>query len=365
MKASKILTIIAINFLCICSIIAQGTNFTLVIDAGHGGQDPGAIGQISKEKDINLSIALKFGEFVKDNFNDVKIVYTRKTDVFVTLQGRADIANANNANLFVSIHTNSATNSSAFGTETYTLGLHRTESNLQVAMRENSVMLLEDDYQTKYQGFDPKSVDSYIMFQIMQDKFMDRSIGFASDIQKEFRNFVSRSDRGVRQAGLWVLHRSACPSVLVEVGFISNRSEEKFLSGADGQRLMATAIYNAFVKFKRQHDNMSGKTTASTAKPIEQSTNNQPLPVNPKTDDAQVQNVVIQDNTDTQPSAQTSNQPIFKIQILASSTKLKNGDTELKGVKNVDFYFENKLYKYTVGSDSDYNKIKTLQKEIR
>jgi N-acetylmuramoyl-L-alanine amidase len=252
----------ALVFFAICCFtvsIAQNSKFTVVIDAGHGGHDPGAVGKISREKDINLSVSLQLGEIIAANYNDVKVVFTRNTDKYLTLQERADIVNNNHADLFISLHTNAAQSGSAYGTESFTLGLAKSKGNLDVAMRENSVMLLEDDYKSKYKGFDPASVDSYIMFEFMQDKYIDRSISFASDIQNHFKNYANRSDRGVRQAGFWVLYRSACPSVLIELGFISNSTEEKFLASASGQKQLAESIYKAFVSFKYEHEKKSGK----------------------------------------------------------------------------------------------------------
>ena len=209
----KYLIIILFNIF-IFNSLAQNSKFTLVIDAGHGGHDPGAIGKITREKDINLSVALSLGEMVASNYNDVRVIYTRNNDRYLTLQERADVVNNNHADLFISIHTNSAKATSAYGTESFTLGLAKSKGNLDVAMRENSVILLEDDYKSKYKGFDPTSVESYIMFEFMQDKYLDRSVALASDIQSFFKVHAGRSDRGVRQAGFWVLYRSACPSVL-------------------------------------------------------------------------------------------------------------------------------------------------------
>jgi len=257
-------TVFIIAVALIPSVVAQNSKFTVVIDAGHGGHDPGAIGKISREKDINLAVALHLGELIATNYNDVKVVFTRTTDKYLTLQERANIVNNNHADLFLSIHTNSAQSGSASGTESFTLGLAKSKGNLDVAMRENAVMLLEDDYKSKYKGFDPKSVDSYIMFEFMQDKYIDRSISFASEIQNHFKNFAGRSDRGVRQAGFWVLYQSACPSVLVELGFISNSAEEKYLASGGGQKQLAESIYKAFVGFKYEHDKKSGKSSKKT-----------------------------------------------------------------------------------------------------
>ncbi|MDR0370357.1 MAG: N-acetylmuramoyl-L-alanine amidase [Prevotellaceae bacterium] len=316
---------------------AQEKKFVLVIDPGHGGEDPGAIGSIAKEKNINLAVALEFGESVKKNHADVKVVYTRNTDNYLTLQERADIANKNHADLFVSIHTNSVKSQSAYGAETYTLGLAKTKDNLEVAMKENAVILLEEDYETKYQGFDPNSVDSYIIFEFMQDIHIDQSLETARLIQEQFAHHAKRHDRGVRQAGFWVLHRSACPSVLIELGFISNKNEERYLMSKSGQKEMAKAIYNAFSSYKRGHSKRSG-TGSSSAAP---------------------------DNTkQATETANNSQQIVFKLQIFATKTQLKTGAAEFKGLENVDFYLENGMYKYVTGTETQFEKINQLKKKL-
>lgn len=226
--------------------------YTVVIDAGHGGKDAGALGQEAKEKDVNLGVALALGNMIKANCPGVKVVYTRSTDVFVELDERANIANRNKADLFISIHSNSTAAGKAgttvSGAETYTLGMHRMADNLAVAKRENSVITLEKDYQEKYEGFDPRSSESYIIFEFMQDKNMQSSVSFARQIQKQFRQ-TGRIDKGVSQAGFLVLRKTSMPSVLVELGYINNRQEEQFLSSAEGQQAMARGIFNAFKTF--------------------------------------------------------------------------------------------------------------------
>ena len=221
-------------------------SFTVVLDAGHGGKDAGAVGKFSKEKDLNLKLALKVGELITEQYPDVKVVYTRSTDVFIPLQNRADIANKNNADLFISIHTNAAESKTARGVETFILGTEKMEQNLDVAMRENAVIKLETDYNTTYQGFDPNSIDSYIMFELMQNSYMEQSLQFAEQVQKRFVGQLNRDDRGVRQAAFWVLLKTACPSILFEMGFISNAEEEKFLNQPASIAQMANALVNAF-----------------------------------------------------------------------------------------------------------------------
>lgn len=225
-------------------------SFTVVIDAGHGGHDVGAIGLKLKvqEKNLNLSVAKQLAEKIRTNYPEVKVVLTRDTDVFLPLQQRADIANKHHADLFISIHTNAAENRNAQGAETFILGTERMEDNLDVAMRENAVMKLEED-QTVYQGFDPNSIESYILFELMQNQYMDHSLQFAELVQNQFVGTLQRANRGVRQAAFWVLLKSACPSVLVEMGFLSNAEEEKWLASAEGKTGIVNGIFDAFQKF--------------------------------------------------------------------------------------------------------------------
>ena len=238
--------VLAISTLCLMS-------FTVVIDAGHGGSDAGAIGLVKgvKEKDLNLNVAQRLAAKIRQSYPEVKVVMTRDTDVFLPLQQRADIANKNHANLFISIHTNAADNRNAQGAETFILGTDRMEDNLDVAMRENAVMKLEKD-QTVYQGFDPNSIESYIIFELMQNQYMDNSLVFAEQVQNQFVGTLQRANRGVRQVAFWVLLKSACPSVLVEMGFLSNADEEKWLASEEGKSGIANGIFNAFEKYYKK-----------------------------------------------------------------------------------------------------------------
>lgn len=225
-------------------------SFTVVIDAGHGGHDTGAVGLKMKvhEKNLNLTVAKQLAEKIRTNYPEVNVVLTRDADVFLPLQQRADIANKHHADLFISIHTNAAENRNAQGAETFILGTERMEDNLDVAMRENAVMKLEED-QTVYQGFDPNSIESYILFELMQNQYMDHSLQFAELVQNQFVGTLQRANRGVRQAAFWVLLKSACPSVLVEMGFLSNAEEEKWLASAEGKTGIVNGIFDAFQKF--------------------------------------------------------------------------------------------------------------------
>ena len=233
---------------------AQKRQFTLVIDAGHGGHDAGAVGAFSKEKNINLNVALAFGRLVEANCPDVKVIYTRRTDVFIPLQQRADIANRSKADLFISVHTNALpAGRIAYGSETYSLGMARAGSNLEVAKRENSVIMLENDYKTRYEGFDPNKAESYVIFEIMQDRYMKQSVELARCIQKQYAQ-AGRQDKGVHQAGFLVLRNTSMPAVLTELGFISTPAEEQYLNSKQGIAELSRSIYNGFLTYRRAHD---------------------------------------------------------------------------------------------------------------
>nr|WP_302831032.1 N-acetylmuramoyl-L-alanine amidase [uncultured Bacteroides sp.] len=356
-----------------CVGSAEAKDFVVVIDAGHGGHDPGAVGKISKEKNINLNVALKFGKLIQKNCSDVKVVYTRTRDVFIPLDRRAEIANDAKADLFISIHTNAlAKNRTAKGASTWTLGLAKSDANLEVAKRENSVILYESDYKTRYAGFNPNSAESYIIFEFMQDKYMSQSVHLASLVQKQFRHSCNRVDRGVHQAGFLVLKASAMPSILIELGFISTPEEERYLNSEAGTATLANGIFRAFLAYKREQEirlNGSSKTILpeDIPEPVEEVT---------ATADANKENNVPQPQK-TKPAPQRP-QPVekavvnqtertgivFKIQILTSSRPLAKNDKRLKGLKNVDYYKEGGLYKYTYGASPDYNKVVHTKRSI-
>ena len=235
---------------------SDGKVRTVVIDAGHGGKDIGCNGRISREADIALKVALALGREIEENQPDVKVIYTRKTNTFVELIDRAGIANKNGADLFISIHCNAGP-AAAYGTETYTMGLHKTEGNLQVANRENSVILKEENYQNKYDGFDPRSPQSHILMSLYQSAYMDNSLRFAQKVQHNFKTKVGRSSRGVKQAGFLVLWKSAMPSSLIEIGFLTNPTEEKYLNDKANQTYIASWIYKAFKEYKQELEAMN------------------------------------------------------------------------------------------------------------
>lgn len=367
-------------FLPSCTSHLWGKDFVVVIDAGHGGHDPGAIGKTAKEKNINLNVALKVGNLIKRNCDDVKVIYTRSKDVFIPLDRRAEIANNAKADLFISIHTNAlANNRTAKGASTWTLGLAKSDANLEVAKRENSVILYESDYQTRYAGFNPNSAESYIIFEFMQDKYMEQSVHLASLMQKQFRHTCKRADRGVHQAGFLVLKASAMPSILIELGFISTPEEERYLSSEAGALTMAKGIYHAFLNYKREHEiRLTG--VSKTIIPTEREENDAPALAQKDTESVTApQQKELLAEARTKPASATkttTNRPIasesatndseitFKIQILTSSKPLAKNDKRLKGLKNVDYYKEKGIYKYTYGASGDYNKVLRTKRTI-
>lgn len=344
-------------FLPSCSGCLWGKDFIVVIDAGHGGHDPGAIGKISKEKNINLNVALKLGSLIKKNCEDVKVIYTRSKDVFIPLARRAEIANEAKADLFISIHTNAlAKNRTAKGASTWTLGLAKSEANLEVAKRENAVILYESDYKTRYAGFNPNSAESYIIFEFMQDKYMEQSVHLASLVQKQLRSTCKRVDRGVHQAGFLVLKASAMPSILIELGFISTPEEERYLNTETGANTMAKGIYRAFLNYKREHElRLTG--VSKTIVPVEEEQEERTPIIAQATPTPSHRPIVSESSTN-------DSEITFKIQILTSSKPLAKNDRRLKGLKEVDYYKEKGLYKYTYGASADYNKVLRTKRQI-
>ena len=317
---------------------------TLVIDAGHGGKDSGAVGKNGKEKDIALSIALKVGTYIEENIPDVKVIYTRKTDVFVELKRRAEIANNAEADLFLSIHVNAHTRPSAYGTLTLVLGQHRADENFDVAVRENSVILLEDDYEISYEGFDPKSTESHIMFSLMQKTYFKQSIQFGDYVQDQFRERASRKDLGVREQGILVLAQTSMPGVLVETGFISNPQEEKYLMTKYGQEIIASAIYRGFKEYKEEIDRKSKLTVIVDEKPVASLTATANLT----------------------PSS-SADQIVFNIQVASSKNKTQTDPSFFKGYEGVVVLEDGKWFKYLVGKESSYHaaldKCKTIKSD--
>ena len=242
------------------SVTFRPTNFkleTIVIDPGHGGKDPGTMGKKSKEKDVALKISLKLGAYIEKNYPDVKVIYTRKDDKYVALDERAEIANRNKAQLFICIHANSLPGAPAYGTETFVMGLHKDKGNFEVAKRENSVILMDENYAQRYEGFDPKSPESYILFTLSQSAYHESSLRFAQKVENQFKTKAGRVSRGVKQAGFIVLWKTAMPSVLIETGFLSQSKEESFLLSDEGQDLIASGIYRAFKDYKTEIESIN------------------------------------------------------------------------------------------------------------
>jgi len=308
---------------------------TVVIDAGHGGYDHGCSGSSNKEKTVALNLALKLGALIEKNYPDVKVVYTRKTDVFVELYERAEIANRNNADLFICIHCNANPSSSPFGTETYVMGLHKTEANLNVAKRENDVILMEDDYSQHYDGFDPNNPASHIIFSLNQHAFMEQSILFASSVEKYFKTNSNRSSRGVKQAGFLVLWKTAMPSVLIETGFLTNSSEEKFLGSDAGQNSIAESIFYAFRDYKNDMENNSGNVSDEKIAKIETE-----MKKDTETEIAPANN----------PNTIENNKGIeFKVQFYASATEEKISKFTALKSENITYIKESGMFKYRLG----------------
>jgi len=329
----------------------------VVIDAGHGGHDPGTIGfSKTHEKNIALAVSLKVGAYIQENFPNVKVVYTRDKDKFIELHERSNIANKNKADLFISIHCNAFSSSSVHGTEVFVLGLHKSEENLAVAQRENSVILKEDNHEDHYDGFDPK----------MQNAYLDQSISLAQKVDKQFKDKVKRSSRGVKQAGFVVLYKSAMPSVLVELGFISNKNEEAFLTTEEGQAYMASAIYRAFKDYKLEYEKYgpTGLTNTVIDPPTEPAPTPQPTkpvenptPEPPKTDPKPAD----KPTTTTAPKDKV----VFKVQFLASDKELPKTAPELKKVNGWEMVKDGNYYKYLTGSLDSYEAAVKLQREVR
>lgn len=382
---NRLFVILALFAACFISVRGADRKFVLVIDAGHGGRDAGALGKYSKEKNINLNVALAFGKYVERNNPDVKVVYTRKTDVFVPLYERAEIANRNKADLFISIHTNALERGRiARGFETYTLGDGRsnaTKTNLEVAKRENSVILLEENYEQHYVGYDPNSPESNIMFEFVQDRNLTKSIEFAKMLQKNVCRAASRPDKGVHQSNLAVLRLTSMPACLVELGFITTADEEALLNDRNRLDQMAVGIYNAFVEYKNKNYNGISVPYRTDSPMLPETPAQEPANTSETQEDAsarqqpeqrtvaettpqQHEQHTVAPQPEPQPAASADGRPVFKIQILVSSLNLKDGDAHLKGLTGCERYEENGMQKYTYGASENYNEIYRLRKQI-
>lgn len=344
--------------------LADGHRFTLVVDAGHGGHDAGAKGAFSYEKNINQNVALAFGRLVEDNCPDVRVIYTRKTDVFVPLHRRAEIANKNKADVFISIHTNALpAGHVARGLETYTMGMRRSDEKLSAAMRENSVIMIEKDYKERYEGYDPNSPESTIMFEFLHDRNMSKSVELAKLVQRCVCATATRQNKGVKQDVFLVLRETSMPACLIELGFITTADEEQYLNKAENVDKIAQGIYQAFVTYRKKYD--EGFTvpydpdmdTKANVNPVNKPQVEKPAPRKQAEQPA--------NKPQTRKTATGSgSRPVFKVQIIASSRSLRPGSGQFKGLTGVESYEENGMVKYTYGASTDYNEIYRLRKSI-
>ena len=375
----KITLLLALMCMLVVTAFAANKRFTLVIDPGHGGHDAGARGAISMEKNINLTVALRFGKYVEQNMPEVRVIYTRKQDVFIPLHERANIANRANADLFISVHTNALpAGKVARGFETYTLGMHRAKDNLDVAMRENSVISMEKGFEQTYEGFDPKSSESYIIFEFIQGKNMERSVELARMIQRSVCDSCCRPDKGVHQAGFLVLRETSMPSCLIELGFITTPDEERLLNDNAKVDDIAKGIYEAFAKYKNKYDRSvsvpyrAANRQESTLPKIvpdsykEEAENRRVKKQEPvrrtraaKTDDSDRK----ADTVASQSRNAPKDAPVFKLQIFVGNRNLRKGDAHFKGETEFDSFQEGNLVKYTLGASTNYNEIYRLRKE--
>lgn len=343
----------------------------VVIDPGHGGRDPGALGRYSQEKDIVLAISLKLGNYIKEHYHDVEVVYTRTKDEFIELHQRAQIANDHKADLFISVHCNGAASSRAFGTETFVMGLQKSQANLEVAKKENASILLEDNYMENYDGYDPNSPEANIIFTLYQNAFLDQSLGMASLVQNQFRTRAGRHDRGVKQGPFLVLYRVAMPGILVEAGFLTNPAEEDYLNSEQGQAHIASAIFRAFREYKESQDSYARQLEQLARNPhsaLQSISNGQnptiPAGVAPPQPSNSAPSSSPANRQETAP-IQNTNGIVFRVQFATLSQQKPLDSTDFKGLKKVNFYFHDGLYKYTVGEEPSLEAAAKLQEQMK
>lgn len=364
---------------------AQQVLNKIVIDAGHGGKDPGASGKYSREKDVVLAIALKTGTFIKQMHPDVEIIYTRKSDIFIPLKERAEIANRSNADLFISIHCNANRSSQPQGSETYVMGLHKSEANLNVAKTENAAILFEDDYEETYDGFDPTSEESHIIFNFFQNSFLAQNLDLASKMQHKFTAQTPLKDRGVKQAGFWVLYKTTMPGVLIETGFLSNPSDEKFLNSKNGQEKISKAIASAISEYKKNHDQKELEKAKHKFSDSIQEHEEKSVASTPKVmihEDAKKE--IKEDFSkkskaqETKPSAQNTErikteipkenqkeQVQFFVQFLSLSKDKKLIGAKYKSLEPIETYLHKGMYRYICFASSDYDSALKAQERVR
>ena len=336
-------------------------SFVLVLDAGHGGNSSGAIGRKSKEKDINLAVTLLAGKYISEKYPDVKVIYTRTRDVAIDVRDRVSLANKSQANLFISVHTNGSESSSVKGLEVFAFGVSRAAENLEIVKKENSVIYMEDNYKEKYEGYDPNSAESYIIFEFMQNKFVEQSLEFATMLHKEMKVCAPWKDRGLKQEGKFLVLRGASmPRILIELDFITNFEAENLLRSAAGQKKYAQAICNAFGQYKASYDRKNSvNTSINTSEPPPQTGKDTAVNVKPNPNpnpNKSPNNTVI---TNPVPS----DRPVYKVQILTSSQRLPANSPRLKGYK-ANYYMDGKEYKYTYGESNNKREMEQLCKSL-
>ena len=392
----RIRTVILIFFFFSCSVLTsfgqkdsiQSQNFnvkTIVIDAGHGGHDPGCLGSSSQEKHICLSVALKLGKLIKAYFPSVNVIYTRDKDVFVKLHERANIANRNKADLFISIHANSAQNKLAYGTETYVMGTKYTDRNLELSKRENSVILMEKDYEKNYDGYDPNSPMTNILMGLYQQEYLQSSINFATKVEHQFKTRNNRHSRGVRQRVLLVMYRTTMPSVLIELGFLTNKSEEELLKDKVGQSETAAAIFRAFAEYKLEMEGYNpSQIIAKEAKLFSQLdsmiTNILKVKIGEEKVNEQLKKIELSKDSvakvikihkaeeakkEIEKRNPKNNEVLFRVQITSSSKKIPLNSRKFKDVKDVFEYKSGEVFKYAVGNCVTQEEAMELQKKVR
>ncbi len=341
----RILAVVLISFFVVpkTSFAKDGPQkpFTVVIDPGHGGKDPGAVYKQYKEKDIVLDVGLKLGNYLKKNLSGVNVIYTRSTDKFIPLYQRANIANKNEADLFISLHANYCGTPSVYGTETFVLGLHKNEANREVAAKENAAILFEEDYTAHYEGFD-NTAESEIMFTYMQDEYLEQSIGFADDVQTQFRSRAGRKDRSVKQAGFLVLWRTSMPSVLVEVGFLSNPAEARYMASEKGQAILASAIFRAVREYKNRIEAKSNYKIVVSNDPVNT------------------------ENIEVEKPIQTRDTGIyFGVQLAVSSKKIEATSKNFNGLAPISRIKAGNAYKYVLGKEYSFEAIQQVKNKAK
>ncbi len=365
MNSKKRFLLYLLSFFIFTPVFGQQAQktFKVVIDAGHGGHDPGCLGSALQEKQVVLNAALSLGKLISENCPDVQVVYTRKTDVFVELYRRAQIANNAHADLFISIHCNASENHAGNGVETFVMGLAKSEANQAVARKENAAMLMEKNYKNNYDGFDPSSPESNVIFSLYSSAYLNKSIMLADKVQRQLVAVSDMTDRGVKQAGYWVLYKVAMPSILIELGFLSNPSDESYLAKSANLQNEAIAIYNAFVDYVNAVGGYNYKHLKT--KEVVTQKEEKPAAVNQALAKDTVTTAAKGKETLADTLAATGDEVRFRVQFLASPVKLKSNDSRLQGLPDVRHYSENGLWKYTAGNEETFASASEILNQVK